>query len=288
MNNMSSADFCQMVHLLQSTPVPESDEGDEVVVMDSGAALRERLRGAGTSDDVSSGEQGGDEAEGDSKRGTDTVDVRTLWIDYDEHQERHKRWRDVARESKSYTFGDWPFDDSYSAAIFMIRHWDRHSGDPLAWLDRWFREKSVSRGERTGIEMTCLVNTMYLAGAYDQLNGPALASLETVCRRIAQIVEAYQNGTGKPQWSGLKHYIGQTDPMDFVDPQLRACVARKNKEDLDLVQLHVKNAKADGAPRTGADAGGADELAGLPKGGVKGKTGAKVRQRGLAGAAGDA
>ena len=38
--------------------------------------------------------------------------------------------------------------------------------------------------ERTAIEVTVLTDAMHLAGSYDQLNGPSLASMETSAPRI--------------------------------------------------------------------------------------------------------
>ena len=54
-------------------------------------------------------------------------DIRTLSVDYDDHGESFKRWRDFAREVSSVKFPDWPFDDTNSQALHLIRHWDRHA-----------------------------------------------------------------------------------------------------------------------------------------------------------------
>ena len=38
-------------------------------------------------------------------------DLRTLWVEYDAHGDRHKAWRDFTREATFEISKDWPFDD---------------------------------------------------------------------------------------------------------------------------------------------------------------------------------
>ena len=83
----------------------------------------------------------------------------------------------------------WPFDGR-SALVYMVKHFEKHGGDGLSWLASWSRQKEIIEHERTAIEMRCLVTCLHLSGMYDQLNSPCLASMETVARRVAQIVEA--------------------------------------------------------------------------------------------------
>ena len=122
----------------------------------------------------------------------------------------------------------------------MVKHWDRHAEDGLGWLDKWLVDRKVSPSERTGIEMKCLVTTIHVAGTYDHLNLGALASMETIGRRIAQIVEAYSGDASQPRWAGVHLYQGTTDIMAAIDPNLRAGVARKRKEELEVANLANK------------------------------------------------
>jgi hypothetical protein len=167
-------------------------------------------------------------------------DIRTLSVDYDDHGERFKRWRDFAREVSSVKFPDWPFDDTNSQALHLIRHWDRHAEDGLSWLTKWLTDRGVSTTERTGIEMKCLITCLQLAGTYDHLNVPVLACLETIARRIAQIVEAYSVDSKQPRWQGVHLYQGTTDAMAAIDPLLKASVVRKRKEELEVANLSNK------------------------------------------------
>ena len=91
----------------------------------------------------------------------------------------------------------------------MVKHFEKHGGDGLSWLASWLRQKEMNEHERRSVEMRCLITCLHLSGTYDQLNSPCLASMETIARRIAQIVEAYSGDGGRPRWSGVHHYEGQ-------------------------------------------------------------------------------
>ena len=198
--------------------------------------LRERL--AGSKPPAPGGGAGAASAGASPAKEPD--DIRTLSVDYDDHGERFKRWRDLAREVSSVKFPDWPFDDSNSQALHLIKHWDRHAEDGLSWLSKWLTDRGVSTTERTGIEMKCLISCLQLAGTYDHLNIPVLACLETIARRIAQIVEAYSVDAKQPRWQGVHLYQGTTDAMAAIDPNLKANVVRKRKEELEVANLSNK------------------------------------------------
>ena len=92
--------------------------------------------------------------------------------------------------------------------------------------------------------MKCLITCIHLSGTYNQLNSPCLASKETVARRIAQIVEAYSG-------EGVHHCEGRMSAMDCIDPNLRAAVAERTSEELDLESLRGKFSGVTGAGRQG-------------------------------------
>ena len=64
----------------------------------------------------------------------------------------------------------------------MVKHFERHGGDGPSWQATWLREKDIGEGERTAIEMRCLITAVYLSGTHDQVNGPCMSSLETITR----------------------------------------------------------------------------------------------------------
>ena len=132
-----------------------------------------------------------------------TLVFETLWVEYDAHGDRHKAWRDFTREATFEISKDWPFDDGRSALLYMVKHFEKHGGDGLSWLASWSRQKEISEHERTSIEVRCLVTCLHLSATYDQLNSPCLASMETVARRIAQVVEAYSGERRANKCHGL-------------------------------------------------------------------------------------
>ena len=87
-------------------------------------------------------------------------------------------------------------------------------------------------------------------------HGKNLASMENVARRIAQIVEACSEG-GKQRWAGVHHHEGRISAMDCIDPNLRAAVAMKTREELDLENLCGEFTGVTGAGRQCVAATGA-------------------------------
>ena len=121
----------------------------------------------------------------------------------------------------------------------------------MAWLATWVRNKKIEDTERTAIELRTLVTCLHLSGVYDQVSSPNLAGLETTARRISGIAEAYSGDGNHPRLAGVSHYDGRTNPMDPVDPQLRAIVAKRNKDELELEALR---GRAQGAVQGGRQA----------------------------------
>lgn len=165
-------------------------------------------------------------------------EVRTLWVDFDEHGERFKRWRDVVKESYTPAFEDKPLEGP-ATALHLIKHAERHGGDPRLWLQLWCRTKHIEPTDRVHHELKVLTDCLFYAGTFDQLNIPALMSLEVVCRRVQAIVDAYSH-PNKPSWENAKIFSGQGTPEDIVSPTFRSYAARKNKDELELLQARQK------------------------------------------------
>ena len=183
-------------------------------------------------------------------------EVRTLWVDFDEHGDRFKRWRDVCKESYTPMFDDKPIDGPLTALHF-IKHAERHGGDVRQWFQLWCRTKHVEPTDRIYHELKVLTDAIHFAGTHDQLNIPALISLEIVCRRVQSVVEAYTN-PNKPSWEHAKVFQGQGSPEDIVSPIFRSYAVKKNKEELELLQARLKVRELRGAPMTAADDAGAE------------------------------
>ena len=165
-------------------------------------------------------------------------EVRTLWVDFDEHGDRYKRWRDVCRESYTPAFDQRPLE-APSTGLRLIKHAERHGGDPRLWLQLWMRSKHIEASDRTYHEMKVLTDALFYAGAFDHINIAALMSMEVVCRRIQAIVDAYSN-PARPLWENAKIFAGQGTPEDIVSPTFRSYAAKKNKEELELLQARQK------------------------------------------------
>ncbi|CAK9070805.1 unnamed protein product [Durusdinium trenchii] len=191
---------------------------------------------AGSGECPQPGKGGGDDEAGGETAGSN--DVRTLWVDFDEHGDRYKRWRDVCKESYTPSFDQTPLEGP-TTGLHLIKHAERHGGDPRLWMQLWCRSKHIETTDRTFHEMKVLVDALFFAGTFDQVNIPALMSMEVVCRRIQAIVDAYSNPS-RPSWENAKIFAGQGTPEDIVSPTFRNYATRKNKEELELLQARQK------------------------------------------------
>ena len=203
-------------------------------------------------------------------------DVRTLWVDYDEHGERYKRWRDVAKECFTPSFDEKPIDGP-PTALHLVKFTERQGGDPRQWLQTWMRSKRMEATDRTAHELKVLCDTLYFAGVYDQLNIAGLISLEIVCRRIQAISDAYTN-PNKPSWENAKLFTGQGSVDDIVAPSFRSYAVRKNKDELELLQARQKVRELRGSPAVATTEDGDGPSDALPS--KPGKKSPKGRGRG--------
>ena len=168
----------------------------------------------------------------------DNPDARVLDVDYDAQGERYKEWRQVSIESKEYVFSDWPLDGPLTTG-HLVKHFAKFGGDPKRWLTDWMRSKQIQDNDRITFEMKVLIESLYLAGTYDQLNLSCLASVEVLSRRIQAVVDAYSAGP-IPDWGSAKVMTLYKSPEDAISPQLRTWAARKNKEEMELAQSRAK------------------------------------------------
>lgn len=193
------------------------------------------------------------EAAGKKTDDEEDGEVRTLWVDFDEHGERFKRWRDVVKESFTPVFPETPLEGP-STALHLIKHAERHGGDPRLWLQLWTRQKHIEQTDRTYHEMKVLCDALYYGGTFDQLNIPALMAMETICRRVQAIVDAYSN-PARPSWENAKLFSGQGSPEDIVSPSFRTYAAKRNKDELELLQARQKVRELRASPAVPVDEG---------------------------------
>ena len=169
----------------------------------------------------------------------DPGDARTLFIDHDSEGSRYKDWRQVAIESQYYSYSDWPLEGP-ATVHHLLRHTQKHGGDPRVWLQIWARQKQVGESDRVMHELRCLTDVLFYGGTFDQLNMPVLVSFEVVARRIASIVDAYQAGNSSPDWANAKIFSGHQGPEDLVMPSLKTWAARRGREEAEIFNARTK------------------------------------------------
>jgi len=167
--------------------------------------------------------------EGDALAGDE---VRTLWIDIDDHGERYKEWRKVVQESTVERWKDSPLQTPPSA-LQLAKYFERHGGDPRRWLQEWMRVKQIQSGDRICHELRTLIDAFHYGGSFDQLNVGALVIFEVLALRIQLILEAYQN-PAKPNWESARYFSGTSSIDDGVQVELKNFVTRKAKDDAEV------------------------------------------------------
>ena len=106
--------------------------------------------------------------EGEAEVDKAAEDVRTLWIDVDGQQERHKEWRAVVQESYVERYHDCPLEGPDTVLHLlkrMLRFGERRGeGLPRGWLEMWCRERHVDGKDRTYHELETLTEVIMLGG----------------------------------------------------------------------------------------------------------------------------
>ena len=111
--------------------------------------------------------------------------------------------------------------------------------------------------------MKVLTDALFYAGTFDQINIPALMSMEVICRRIQAVVDAYNNPS-RPSWENAKIFSGQGTPDDIVSPTFRTYATKKNKEELELMQARQKVRELRGGHTVSQEDDAADALPSKP------------------------
>ena len=202
--------------------------------------LRERL-GFGKDEPPPAGPHDGVAIDEDvSGKGDGAPDFRVLPVDYDDQGVRYKAFRAAVSESRDGSkYKDWPFQTD-GVALNMMKHFERHGGNPLLWLDKWLMTKGIEASERTAIELSVYMRTLIFLTTYDQVNVPALAGAENILLRVAQVVEAYRSDPRRPNWASVKHIAAIDDAFDPVPTSLRSYNAKLTKEEVEAENLRLR------------------------------------------------
>jgi hypothetical protein len=249
-------------HILALDPLPPGDGAGPKPAPD----LRERL-GMGKAPEPGPHDGEPIDPPEASARGDDPPDFRVLPVDYDEQGVRYKPYRTAVAECRDGSkYKDWPFQTE-GVAMNMMKHFERHGGNPLLWLDKWMVTKGIEATERTAIELSVYMRTLHHLATYDQVNVPALAGAENILLRVAQVVEAYRSDPKRPNWASVRHISAIDDAFDPVPTSLRSYNAQLTKAEVEAENLRLR--------LRGLKPAGGDDDDGFPKIGNPKAAGAK-------------
>jgi len=186
--------------------------------------------------------------------GTLTEEIRTLEVKYDDHQERHRHWRDVANSVIEDSFADWPLSGPRTM-LWLCKFWARQNKTPTTWLDHHLATESYGATDRSVHELRALAEIFEVAGSYDQLNLGALASFELAARRWQLIISAHSKNAASPDYDGAEYFEGLEKRRFGVAPVLVEHVVKRMKDDAEIEKQRGKARELRAAPK-GATAPG--------------------------------
>ena len=167
-------------------------------------------------------------------------DARTVWIEYDAHGDRHNAWRDFTREATFEVYKDWnlmiglPWC-TWSNISKNIRRWRLGPADKLATTKRDQRTWANLDWNEMSYHLSSLErNVRPTQFTLSRVHGDCCLTNCSDCRSL------FCEG-GKPRWVTVGHYEGRTRAMDCIDPNLRAVVAKKIREELDLDNFAINS-----------------------------------------------
>jgi hypothetical protein len=211
----------------------------------------------------------GDEGWQQKREGSD---LRTMDVLYDLGSgERFRTMEQVAAESGSRAFDDWPLDGSRDAG-WVVQTLRRRNHTFLQHHAAWVSRSGIRDGDRVIHEHGALCRCLHLLCTYDQVRISNLAGAEALVKRMELIEEAYRGRASAPSYEGAEHMLGFRDTMDetLVNPELRKHTAQKMKEEADIHKERRKASEETAHAHRGGGAGGASHQKSGPKGGGKG------------------
>ena len=74
-------------------------------------------------------------------------DVRTLAVQWDEHGERYKPWREMCQEMSRHDFPDWAdmFDSAPPCVLPLFKSFYKYGSDPVRWKEDWLKALGMSK-----------------------------------------------------------------------------------------------------------------------------------------------
>ncbi|CAK0883464.1 unnamed protein product, partial [Prorocentrum cordatum] len=180
-------------------------------------------------------------------------DTRALWVEWDDQGERYMEFRKAVNESLSYDWGHQRLEGGLTC-LRTCKMMYRTAGTPLAWLEKFLRDKNIAPTVRVARELRPLVEALEEAGCFDQVNLGGLACLGVIVRRLNAIVDAYKRA-GAPSFVNARYLAPLGEADELMAPSLRSHVSRRAKEDWEVEQSMKKAEAVDArvAAHHGAD-----------------------------------
>ena len=162
-------------------------------------------------------------------------DVRTLWVEVDDHGIRKKDWCDVVVESWHEPFapGEGEKLRGPSTVLQLLRVLEP---DPRSWLEKW---RLTKRYDRVMHERSTLIDAIHWGGIYDCLNMPSLLSFEILVRRIYQVTDACSI-PGRISRANSKYYRGVAAIDEVVPSEMRSYVNRESRTEVELATARAR------------------------------------------------
>ncbi|CAK0803320.1 unnamed protein product, partial [Prorocentrum cordatum] len=116
-------------------------------------------------------------------------DARLLKLQRDSRGDRHRPWRDVARDASAVKQTDWPVPGPQTAE-WCTKFLDRLSEGPVGWDRRWRADNRLSMDQWGVSEHETLAKILERLGTHDQCDVVNLAAAEDIVRRM-QVIEYF-------------------------------------------------------------------------------------------------
>eukprot|EP00929_Paragymnodinium_shiwhaense_P059230 TRINITY_DN29661_c0_g1_i1.p1 TRINITY_DN29661_c0_g1~~TRINITY_DN29661_c0_g1_i1.p1 ORF type:complete len:411 (+),score=49.95 TRINITY_DN29661_c0_g1_i1:455-1687(+) len=199
-------------------------------------------------------------------------DLRTLPVRFDAQGDRRRELPDaLGLMSDEMPAGGMPLSGPRS--VLWTLKYCRDTGGSIANAhDLWVRNGGIPGSDRSVYKHECLSRILEAAVMVDQLNAPALLSMELLVRRMALIKEAHRVSPAAPDYSMSDQFMGWAGRRGGagVSPELSRHVADELRAQA-MVAKEARKAREDrslrgrgagrGRGRGGKGGGGAEDAA---------------------------
>ena len=139
-------------------------------------------------------------------------DVRVLPVAYDSQGQIFRNAREWVKMLAEHKISDWPIVGAH-ITLWVLHFMVKMTGSPTAWHTKWASENLVWKtDEHLRLHEMCY-RMLETAISYDQLNAPALASLEVTAMQI-QLIEAQADEQSHAPKDGKKRKQPVSDAVD--------------------------------------------------------------------------